>query len=81
MDIPAFYSYQIAYKKGLTEQQTQFTSLPDPPDVEFAKKVTNQVSKVRSQRKLLWFCFFCVCVFFSHLGEKLMVNLKKKLKH
>lgn len=37
---------QIAYKKGLAEQQTQFTSLPDPPDIEFAKKVTNQVSKV-----------------------------------
>lgn len=48
MGIPAFYFYQIAYKKGLTEQQTQFTSLPDPPDVEFAKKVTNQVSKVRT---------------------------------
>lgn len=67
MDIPAFYSYQIAYKKGLTEQQTQFTSLPDPPDVEFAKKVTNQVSKVRTQRKLLWFCFF---VFFSAIWER-----------
>ncbi|KAI5220274.1 Nebulin [Manis pentadactyla] len=35
----------IAYKKGLAEQQAQFTSLPDPPDIEFAKKVTNQVSK------------------------------------
>ena len=39
--------WQIAYKKGLAEQQAQFTPLPDPPDIEFAKKVTNQVSKVR----------------------------------
>lgn len=37
---------QIAYKKGHAEQQSQFTTLPDPPDIEFAKKVTNQVSKV-----------------------------------
>ncbi|XP_027968864.1 nebulin [Eumetopias jubatus] len=35
----------IAYKKGHAEQQSQFTTLPDPPDIEFAKKVTNQVSK------------------------------------
>lgn len=40
---------QIAYKKGLAEQQAQFTPLADPPDIEFAKKVTNQVSKVRKQ--------------------------------
>ncbi|CAD7679346.1 unnamed protein product [Nyctereutes procyonoides] len=33
---------QIAYKKGHAEQQSQFTTLPDPPDIEFAKKVTNQ---------------------------------------
>lgn len=51
VNIPAFYFFcQIAYKKGLTEQQTQFTSLPDPPDLEFAKKVTNQVSKVSAER-------------------------------
>lgn len=37
---------QIAYKKGHAEQQSQFTTLPDPPEIEFAKKVTNQVSKV-----------------------------------
>lgn len=45
MNIPIFY-FQIAYKKGHAEQQSQFTTLPDPPEIEFAKKVTNQVSKV-----------------------------------
>jgi hypothetical protein len=55
---------QIAYKKGLTEQQTQFTSLPDPPEVEFAKKVTNQVSKVSIEQ---W-------VGPVSLGNLLMVN-------
>ncbi|KAJ8784228.1 hypothetical protein J1605_008379 [Eschrichtius robustus] len=44
---------KIAYKKGHTEQQTQFTSLPDPPDIEFAKKVTNQVSKFSSMFNVL----------------------------
>lgn len=40
---------QIAYKKGHIEQQTHFTSLADPPDIIFAKKVNDQASKVSKQ--------------------------------
>lgn len=39
-------SFQIVYKKGHDERKAKFTSLPDPPDVEQAKKVTRQLSDV-----------------------------------
>lgn len=37
---------QIVYKKGHDERKSKYTSLPDPPDVEQAKKVTRQLSDV-----------------------------------
>lgn len=38
--------FQIVYKKGHDERKSKYTSLPDPPDVEQAKKVTRQLSDV-----------------------------------
>lgn len=38
--------FQIVYKKGHDERKSKYTSLPDPPDVEQARKVTRQLSDV-----------------------------------
>jgi len=42
--LPSYF--QIVYKKGHDERKSKYTSLPDPPDVEQAKKVTRQLSDV-----------------------------------
>lgn len=42
--------FQIVYKKGHDERKAKFTSLPDPPDVEQAKKVSRQLSDVSRTR-------------------------------
>lgn len=37
---------QIIYKKGHDERKAKYTSLPDPPEVELAKRVAHQRSDV-----------------------------------
>lgn len=44
---------QVHYKKGHDERKAKYTSLPDPPEVELAKRVEHQRSDV-SKPLLNW---------------------------
>lgn len=44
---------QVRYKKGHDERKAKYTSLPDPPEVELAKRADHQRSDV-SRTVLNW---------------------------
>lgn len=50
-----FHCSQINYKKGHKEQKLQFTSLADRPDIEMAKKVSQQLSDVSLIKFILFY--------------------------
>lgn len=43
--------WQVHYKKGHHERKAKYTSLPDPPEMELAKKVSQQRSDVSNNFK------------------------------
>lgn len=54
--------FQIVYKKGHDERKSKYTPLPDPPDVEQAKKVTRQLSDVSRMQCSSFFLAFGIRV-------------------